>query len=105
SICFWSLYNELALAKPDFAAEQKLVTDLNRLAHDLDPARDTAAATHKQKVDHPVHFIPDVIAFNRYWGWYQGMPNDWAKGLDDLHAALPGKCVGISEYGAGASIF
>jgi beta-galactosidase len=33
------------------------------------------------------------------------MPNDWAKGLDDLHAALPGKCIGISEYGAGASIF
>jgi beta-galactosidase len=105
SIFFWSLYNELALAKPDFADEQKLVTELNDLAHALDPRRMTVAATHKQKVDHPVNWIPDATAFNRYVGWYQDQPSDWPRVLDELRAALPGKRIGISEYGAGASIF
>lgn len=105
SILFWSLYNELALKTPEFGDETRLVTDLNDLAYALDPTRLTAAATHKQKLDHPVNWIPDVTGFNRYYGWYQGDPTDWPKALDETHAQLPGKRFGISEYGAGASIF
>jgi beta-galactosidase len=88
----------------DFSAEQKLVGELNDLAHQLDPTRLTVAATHKQNVDHPVNWIPDATAFNRYYGWYQGAPSDWAKELDNLHAKFPDRRIGISEYGAGASI-
>lgn len=104
SIFFWSLYNELAMKTPEFADEQKLVKELDELAHLLDTTRLTTAATHKQKVDHPVNWIPDVTGFNRYFGWYEGKPGDWAAGLDGLRKAMPGKRIGISEYGAGASI-
>jgi beta-galactosidase len=105
SIFFWSLYNELALRTPEFADEQALVSELNNLAHQLDPGRITTAATHKQRVDHPVNWIPDATAFNRYFGWYEGRPGDWPAGLDGLRKAMPGKLIGISEYGAGASIY
>lgn len=105
SILFWSLYNELSMKEgTDFTAEQKLINELNDLAHQLDPTRLTVAATHKQNVHHPVNWIPDATAFNRYWGWYQGRPEDWAAGLDALHREFPAKRIGISEYGAGASI-
>ena len=105
SIAFWALYNELSLKEPDFWTEQKLITDLNELAKKLDPMRLTAAATHKQALEHPVNWLPDVTAFNRYWGWYYGQPQDWGAGLDEIHRRFPDKRVGISEYGAGASIY
>jgi beta-galactosidase len=105
SIFFWSLYNELALRGPNFGDEQRLVTELRDLAHKLDPTRPTTAATHKMQIDHPVNWIPDLIAFNRYYGWYTGRVNDWPGALDKLHEAFPNRCIGISEYGAGASIF
>jgi beta-galactosidase len=104
SIFCWSLYNELALAKPDFEDERRLVTELNDLAHSLDPARLTAAATHKEKIDHPVNWITDLTAFNRYFGWYTGGTDQWGPGLDKLYAAFPDRCIGISEYGAGANV-
>jgi beta-galactosidase len=106
SILFWSLYNELSMKEgTDFSAEQKLVSELNDLAHELDPTRVTVAATHKQNLNHPVNWIPQATAFNRYYGWYQGTPFDWAKELDDIKAKFPAKNIAISEYGAGASIY
>ena len=105
SICFWSLFNELALKNPDFSDERKLIGDLNELAHALDPTRITVAATHKEKIDHPVNWISDATAFNRYFGWYTGPPTGWPAGLDRLRSTMPGKKIGISEYGAGASIY
>jgi beta-galactosidase len=105
SILVWSLYNELSMKEgTDSSAEQRLVTELNTLAHQLDPSRLTVAATHKQNLAHPVNWIPDATAFNRYFGWYQGRPQDWAAELDEINALFPEKRVGISEYGAGASI-
>jgi beta-galactosidase len=109
SILFWSLFNELSFgrqttATPGAPAPWALVEDLNKLAHQLDPTRLTTAAT-SQGATHPVNFITDIIAFNRYPGWYGGKPSDWPATLDALHKALPGRCIGISEYGAGASVF
>jgi beta-galactosidase len=60
----------------------------------------------------PINSITDTLGFNWYYGWYikpagawgKGGPNDWGKGLDDLHRTLPDRCISISEYGAGASI-
>src|SRR5205814_186825 len=85
SIFFWGLYNELALRGPEFADEQRLVTELRDLARALDPTRPTTAATHKQQIDHPVNWITDIVAFNRYFGWYTGAVSDWPAGLDKLH--------------------
>jgi beta-galactosidase len=105
SICFWSLWNELGPRDQIVLPEQtKVLNSLNDLAHQLDPKRLTTAASHLP-TDNPVHLIPDVIAFNKYFGWYSGTAEDWAAELDKMRSIVPGDhAIGISEYGAGASI-
>jgi beta-galactosidase len=113
SICFWSLFNELGNGvklKGDALREQDkhqidLVTALNDLAHQLDPTRLTTAATNRNNPDDPINLITDIIGFNRYEGWYTKTPAAWPAALDAIHAGPSGRCVGISEYGAGASIY
>jgi beta-galactosidase len=107
SILFWSLYNELGFGREPIPAEGPkpwdLVVELNDLAHQLDSTRLTTAATN-QSNSHPVNWITDIIAFNRYNGWYSGKPEDWPGVLDGMHSKYPTRRIGISEYGAGASI-
>lgn len=125
SVCFWSLYNELRFsyqgkkglqAAALLAAAAKagrrplpwrLLFDLQRLAHKLDPSRLTTAASDQASL-HPINFIPDVICFNRYFGWYSGTPADWPAALDRMrrrvHRLDPHRPLGMSEYGAGASL-
>jgi beta-galactosidase len=100
SICFWSLWNELG---PHTRTDWRLPADLNELAHQLDPTRLTVAASHLPP-EIAVNTIPDAIAFNRYPGWYLFTLADWPAKLAELHATLPNSSIGISEYGAGASI-
>ncbi len=100
SILVWSLYNELG---PRTRTDWSLVTKLNDLAHRLDPGRATVAASHLPATI-PVNGIPDAIAFNRYFGWYTATKDVWPDELDLLHTTLPDRAVGISEYGAGASV-
>jgi beta-galactosidase len=55
--------------------------------------------------EHPINWIPDIIAFNRYYGWYgNGGWEQWPVELDKMHQAYPTRCIGIGEYGAGASV-
>ncbi len=121
SICFWSLFNELHYVdengkqdytrEPGDAASRDLVVQLNQIAKKLDPTRITTAGTCVAPQE-PINSITDAIGFNWYYGWYikpagawgKGPPSEWGKGLDDLHRALPTRCIAISEYGAGASI-
>ncbi len=107
SIIFWSLFNELDFPKVAAGSTAPppwdLITQLNKQAKELDPTRLTTAATARPP-EHPVNFITDIIAFNWYYGWYGGKPTDWAAALDKLHAKYPTRSIGISEYGAGASI-
>jgi beta-galactosidase len=104
SILFWSLFNELHFpGGSKNPAEWALIGDLNTLAHQLDPSRLTTAASNLT-VEHPANFITDVIAFNRYPGWYGGKATDWPRMLDDMHRRYPERSIAISEYGAGASI-
>lgn len=115
SICFWSLYNELrghkdrnqsaSAWKPIFDHEIALITELNDEAHQLDPTRLTTAASNIADGTNPLHQITDVMGFNRYYSWYSDNIGTWPKALDALHAAIPGRAFGISEYGAGASIY
>ena len=100
-ICFWAISNELWQAK-DHNAGIHLTSDLNALAKQLDPSRPTTCADNGPP-DFPLNAVTDLLGFNRYWGWYDGGVEKWAK-LDDLHAALPGRPLAITEYGAGASI-
>jgi beta-galactosidase len=111
SICFWSLFNELRpnpadpQADPQVRHQIELVGKLNQLAHELDSTRLTTAASNFLSPNYPRNLITDVIAYNGYAGWYRQTPAAWPGTLDDLRAARPGRAVGISEYGAGASIY
>ena len=53
---------------------------------------------------HP-RFTPRLIAFNKYYGWYSSPLNGIAAWADNIHATYPTRCIGVSEYGAGASIY
>ena len=94
SICFWGLYNEIQ------AGTDKIVSRLQNVAKSMDPGRLTTCAVY---IDSSNEFIPDVMAFNKYYGWYYGKKNDLGPFLDNWHAEHPSASIGISEYGAGAS--
>ncbi|HEY1686733.1 MAG TPA: glycoside hydrolase family 2 TIM barrel-domain containing protein [Tepidisphaeraceae bacterium] len=103
SIVMWGMFNEVGFGKQHNPRDWELIEQLSDEAHKLDDTRVTTAASN-QPFKHPANWITDIIAFNWYLGWYQGSVNDWPAKLDQLHAFQPNRCIGISEYGAGASI-
>jgi beta-galactosidase len=102
---FWGIFNELHAATSwnDAPTKWDLVIKLNSLAKELDPTRSTTAASCIKAVD-PLNSVTDIMAFNRYYGWYHDKPTDWPFALDKLHKDCSSRCVGVSEYGAGGSI-
>jgi beta-galactosidase len=96
SIFFWSLFNEIR------SDPIQLIPQLNELAHREDPSRLTVGASN-QAFDHPLNQITDVIAINRYDGWYYGAASDIGARLDAARSkiSIP---LGLSEFGAGASL-
>lgn len=99
SICFWGLFNEL---KEYGDNPIEYIKELNEIAHKEDPTRPTTSASNQGGA---INHITDVIAWNRYDGWYGGNPGTLGVWLDDLKKKNPSIKVGISEYGAGASIY
>lgn len=99
SILFWGLFNEL---KEQGDNPVEYIKELNQLAHNEDSTRVTTAASNQSGA---LNFITDNIAWNRYDGWYGGMPDQLGRFLDTTHEQSPQLCIGISEYGAGASIY
>ena len=68
-----------------------------------DPGRLSTYASDHDNSD-PPNWRTDVVAFNRYFGWYQGSLPDFAKWLDRTRADYPRARFAMSEFGAGASI-
>lgn len=99
SICMWGLFNELKEAGDN---PVEYIKELNALAHQEDVTRPTTSASNQ---DGDLNFITDAIAWNRYDGWYGGTPADLGRWLDATHKQHPELRIGISEYGAGASIY
>lgn len=99
SICMWGLFNELSMRGDDPAP---YIRELNELAHREDPTRPTTAASN---TDGALNFVTDLMAWNRYDGWYGGSPAQLGRWLDRMHRAHPQLPIAISEYGAGASIY
>jgi beta-galactosidase len=98
SIFCWSLWNELLngarLSKEErpktIEAWCGIVKELNDIARQEDPDRKTACATNSST---KLNQIADLLAWNRYPGWYGPL------------GGLGGGGFGaISEYGAGANI-
>jgi len=50
------------------------------------------------------NWITDVVSFNKYFGWYMDGPEVWPSRIDSIHAFKSDYAMGISEYGAGASL-
>ena len=99
SIITWGLFNELRM-RPN---PVPFLEELDRLAKEEDPSRPTAGATNLG-ADEPLTFVTDLIAWNRYDGWYGGMPADLGRFLDKTHRKYPNLKIAVSEYGAGASV-
>ena len=98
SLFFWGIGNELSCS-PD---PNPLLTQLNDLAHSEDSTRLTTYASNVTECSQSWH--TDVSAFNRYDGWYSNSYNDFPTWADTTHANHPSSKLGVSEYGAGASI-
>lgn len=99
SIIVWGLFNELRMAPNPVP----FLKELNALAKAEDPTRPTVGASNLGN-DAGLTFVTDLIAWNRYDGWYGGMPKNLGNFLDQTHKKHPKLCIAISEYGAGASI-
>jgi beta-galactosidase len=103
SICFWGLFNEIPAENyPSYASN--LVSELQEIAKSEDPYRLTTSASASGDNKNPVHWKTDLQAFNRYHGWYGGDVSGFSVELDKIHAEMPDKLLGISEYGAGANV-
>ncbi len=100
SVFFWGIFNEIHNVKgPD---PLPLVKTLNELAKKEDPTRLTTAASDDED---STNFVTDVLGLNKYFGWYYGNVKDLGPYLDKWHEEHPDRAIGISEYGAGASIY
>ncbi|GAB1452546.1 glycoside hydrolase family 2 TIM barrel-domain containing protein [Draconibacterium sp.] len=102
SILFWGLYNEIGMKNnPELT---NIISDLHTLANEEDPTRQTVAATFIPRSGDPLHKIPEMLAWNQYYGWYYGKPDDLGDFLDKMHKEEPSYKIGVSEYGAGGSV-
>jgi beta-galactosidase len=99
SICFWGLFNELKEAGDNPVS---YLNELNELAHSEDPSRVTVAATNQSG---QLNRVTDLIAWNLYYGWYGGKPSSIATWADKTHQDYSNTPIGVSEYGAGGSIY
>lgn len=103
SILFWGVHNEITAPWKPGPDAGPLVGELARLAKSEDPTRLTVCAA-TDPPEHPANWQTDLTAFNRYFGWYGGEPEELGDWLDKMHADHPKSPLGVSEYGAGASI-
>ncbi len=99
SVFFWGLFNELTT---NYDHPLAFIKELQTIAKEEDSERLTVVADFLN--ESPYENVSDIISWNKYFGWYDGQPRDIGKWLDNRHAALPNRAIGISEYGAGASV-
>ncbi|MBZ9646795.1 glycoside hydrolase family 2 protein [Sphingobium sp. 3R8] len=101
SVALWGIGNEIR--KSD-AASNRILAALQATAKALDPTRPTTYAHCCLEDSDPIAQHSDTVSYNRYFGWYWTKSEDIGPWADELHAKLPGRPIGVSEYGAGASI-
>lgn len=102
SVIFWSVYNEITLSPGP--TPTNLISQEVQLVSQEDSSRLSTAAANTSDND-PSTIYTQVIAFNKYYGWYSSPLNGVGAWADNFHATYPNRCVGVSEYGAGASVY
>jgi beta-glucuronidase len=104
SIIIWSLANET----PVSPARTKFLGNLAARARALDPTRLLSAAMEKHSktgapnvsvVQDPLADIVDIVSFNQYTGWYDGLPEKCARVTWEIPYNKP---VFVSEFGGDA---
>jgi hypothetical protein len=101
SVMMWGLGNEVYSTEPHVAS---VLSELHAVAKAADPDRPTVYAHCCQDEDDPKANLTDVLGFNKYFGWYPDQKGTFGEFVDRVHARKPSRAIGISEYGAGASI-
>ncbi|WP_299581703.1 glycoside hydrolase family 2 TIM barrel-domain containing protein [uncultured Sunxiuqinia sp.] len=99
SIVMWGLFNEL---KEQGDNPVEYIKELHALSHSEDSSRITVAASNQGGA---LNTITDIIAWNKYYGWYGGNPSSIGTWADNQHKQMPSTPIGVSEYGAGASLY
>jgi len=99
SICFWSVGNETRGDPSD-----PVIAELANVARAQDQTRLSTYASDGKESE-PKNWHTDVVAFNHYAGWYSDEFTALPSYLDNIHKLHPHSAFGVSEYGAGASIF
>ena len=100
SIFFWGLFNELKL---DHDNPVPFLKQLNALAKKEDPTRLTTCASFLDSTN--FNGVTDLIAWNKYFGWYGGEFKDLGVWADKMHSQTAPEPIAISEFGAGGSPF
>jgi beta-galactosidase len=101
SIVFWGIGNEVD-HQPG-PSPDALIASLAGLVPAEDPTRIPAYAADGKFQENPVNWHATACGFNEYWGWYKGVPDDFATWADGIHAAHGASAVSVTEYGAGAN--
>lgn len=101
SVGLWGVGNELRTSGD---AANRLLAALQSTAKELDPGRPTTYAHCCLDDDDSIAQHSDTVSYNRYFGWYWTEAKDIGPWADELHARMPNRPIGVSEYGAGASI-
>jgi beta-glucuronidase len=104
SIIIWSMANETPVSEP----RTKFLTHLVERARSLDNTRLISAAMEKAAkpgatnvllVHDPLAEVVDVVAFNQYVGWYDGLPEKCGRVSWEIPYNKP---VFVSEFGGDA---
>lgn len=104
SIIVWSMANETPVSRERTTFIRKMV----EITKAIDPVRLVSAALERhtkegtdntQVIEDPLQEYVDIIAFNEYIGWYDGLPDKAKTAVFDIEFDKP---VIISEFGAGA---
>lgn len=103
SVIFWGIGNE---QRTDNAATNALLDSLAGVVAAEDPDRISAYAHCCTGDTSAVAGHAETTGYNIYHGWYPefGNYNQLGPWADRVHAALPSRAIGVSEYGAGANV-
>jgi beta-glucuronidase len=108
SVILWSVSNETPVSLKE---RDDFLQELLRITKQIDPTRLTTAALHtghatvftttqtKFKMEDTMGEHLDVVAFNRYIGWYDALPDHCDK--VEFDTIYPDKPHIVSEFGAG----
>lgn len=105
SIICWGLSNEITTSGGVTEDLMENHVILNELCHKLDATRPTTMANvFILDTAESIVKLPDIRSYNLYYGWYVGEKEENDTWFDSFHAKYPDTAIGLSEYGADATI-